>query len=223
MHAGHPNGFFLYDDNHPGQYLLKKDGNGFYTVRLIDIDTFQKGTTVPLASPRYPYSNVSSHCRCFYCHGRSNCMFFNTYEAYEACGQVHSREAWGNEMPLMVRPGRLCDGSSDMWFEAQLLFFLFDGTVAWRALNHDELLHQINSGRVPPLTNSLGATQHSEAMRQLLSRMFLLRPTETAVLLELRKLCMAVGGCSQLAECPATVPLSAGSRYSSPLNLHLSR
>ncbi|RNF26491.1 transferase [Trypanosoma conorhini] len=223
LHAGHPAGFFLYDDNHPGQYLLKKEGDDFYAVRLIDIDTLQKGTAAPLATPRYPYSNVSSHCRCFYCRGRSNCMFFNTNEAYEACGQLQSREAWVAEMPLLVRPGRLCDGSSDMWFEAQLLFFLFDGTVAWRALSRDALLHQIKSGRVPRLTNSSGAAQHSEAMRQLLSRMFLSRPTETAVLRELRALCTAVGGCSRLAACPATAPVSAGGRYSSPLNLRLSR
>ncbi|KAF5223436.1 hypothetical protein ECC02_003455 [Trypanosoma cruzi] len=223
MHEEHPAGFFSYDDNHPSQYLLKREKDGFYTLRLIDIDTIQKGIAVPLANTRYPYSNVSTHCRCFYCHGRSNCIFFNTYEAYEACGQFHVRNAWSVEMSHIVRRGRLCDGSSDMWFQAQLLFFLFDGTVAWQNLKREELTHQIQSGLVPPLTQSSAAANHTEEVGQLLSRMFRSRPTETTVLKELSELCTAVGGCRRLKGCPAAVPLPAGGEYSSPMGLHLSR
>ncbi|EKF39413.1 hypothetical protein MOQ_000360 [Trypanosoma cruzi marinkellei] len=223
MHEEHPAGFFSYDDNHPSQYLLKRENDGFYTVRLIDIDTIQRGIAVPLANAQYPYSNVSTRCRCFYCHGRSNCMFFNTYEAYEACGQVSVRKAWSVETPHIVRHGRLCDGSSDIWFQAQLLFFLLDGTVAWQNLKREELILQIQRGVVPSLTQSSAAANHTEEVGHLLSRMFRLRPTETTVLKELNELCTAVGGCRRTTRCPPAVPLPAGGEYSSPLGLHMSR
>ncbi|ORC84566.1 uncharacterized protein TM35_000431340 [Trypanosoma theileri] len=217
LHTQHPNGFFVYDDYHPGQFLIKEENKGYFSVRLIDIDTLQLGKAQSIVNASYPYSNYTTHCRCFYCRGRSNCMFFNTYEGYESCGQLRNSNAWNLEIPRLVNRGKLCDGSSDMWFEAQMLYFLLDGAVAWRYLKRDELIERIELKQVPSLRVKGMTGEYSEDVKLLLSRMFVSRPTESVVLEDLQQLCVKLK-CEQTAlECPALVSSTTGS-YSSPFN-----
>ncbi|KAH9597328.1 hypothetical protein LSM04_009261 [Trypanosoma melophagium] len=220
LHTQHPNGFFVYDDNHAGQYLIKGDSKGFFSVRLIDIDTLQLGSAQSTFNSSYPYSNYSTRCRCFYCHGRSNCLFFNTYEGYQGCGQLRNNIAWNLEIPRLVRDGRRCHGSSDIWFEAQLLYLLLDGSVAWRRLQRAELIERIEMEDVPTLRAKGMAREHSELVNLLLSRMFTSRPTEAVVLEDLKELCKRLKCRPAALKCPSLVSSKTGS-YSSPLNLFL--
>ena len=96
----HPHGPFTFDDNHPGQYFITKDG-----PVMIDIDTVQKTD-----------AKGKSRCRCFGCNGgRANCQFLNSPEGYRYCGVGNDKQ------PQEGVPAFSCTTATDIWFLGQLL------------------------------------------------------------------------------------------------------
>lgn len=157
----HPVGVFTFDDNHPEQYYVREIKNATSRDRLVmhmvDIDTLQlaepvDGTAVQhRATPR----NTSQYritCRCFYCHGRSDCLFINSVEGYKACGQWSDpTNGAADHEDMRSVSHRECDASNDSWFIAQLLYLIGKGSVAWQQIPHSEVVSRLQSGRVPTL------------------------------------------------------------------------
>ena len=180
----HPGGPFSFDDNHPGQYILHRSPEPIYTaasvarraqeagrrgsikVRLIDIDTLQLAHALPKNTPMSEetlYSNVSTKCRCFFCRGRSNCLFLNSPEGYVACGQDSDGDD-GNHRSSRNDLERLkCSLRTDAWFLGQLLFVLIDphSEPPWIRSDHHSVVSRLLRGEVPsvrteePLFNDL--------------------------------------------------------------------
>jgi hypothetical protein len=88
-------------------------------------------------APRLPpLENFDLVCRCFYCRGRSNCLFANSFEGYRACGQhggggtdAGNAEPRELKMQKAAAKKRQCTLLTDSWYLGQLLFFLLRGEL----------------------------------------------------------------------------------------------
>lgn len=193
----HPAGFVTFDDNHPEQYYVTEthDASGRRHLRLtmVDIDTLQLGeASTAGGTPRDP-TQFRIQCRCFYCHGRSNCLFMNTLRGYRACGQGPEDATHGDKEDLMkVMPGKHCDGHSDTWFIAQLLYLVGKGSVAWAQVAHVEVLSRLEAGTVPTLH-----LPDAPAYAKLVDDLFHQRITIGGTLQVIDDLCKAQDGCQR--------------------------
>lgn len=83
--------------------------------------------------------NYDLRCRCFYCRGRSNCLFVNSYEGYRACEQTAGAGDAGNAEPESSRKQnpaqtkRQCTLLTDSWYLGQLMWFLVRGDLLFPA------------------------------------------------------------------------------------------
>ena len=188
----HPLGVFTYDDNHPQQYMVTENGSGML-LRMIDIDTVQLGK----GDGRTGLNNVSTRCRCFYCRGKSNCMFVNTLEGYEGCGQSEDDPESGNHEVLKnVLPGRRCSAAGDMWFTGQMLIFLVDGAAPWQHKSLAEVLRLLRSGVVP--SHPSGDEEYDAIAEHCMTQR-----TDTGTVLEgLSRLCEKYN--CRMPKCPPT-------------------
>jgi hypothetical protein len=146
----HKSGPFSYDDNHPEQYMID-ESKGHLSATLIDVDTVQRAVGKPGA--RYDpilELNYKTHCRCFYCHGRSNCMFINTPEGYKACGQWTGAHG-DKEDKANVAKGRQCTIQSDAWFIGQLFYFMATAEAPWDGLGLMDVVTKLTAEEVPTL------------------------------------------------------------------------
>ncbi|CUE71397.1 Hypothetical protein, putative [Bodo saltans] len=228
----HPSGFVTFDDNHPEQYYVteEKDSNGDRHLRLtmVDVDTLQVGDVAPVTNTPTPTtvntttyrnpSDVRIKCRCFYCHGRSNCLFMNTLKGYRACGQGPDDSTHGDREDLSrVMPGKLCDGHNDMWFIAQLFYLIGKGSVAWAQAAHVDVLSRLEAGTVPPLS-----LESEPDFSKLVNDLFHFRVTVEEALMVVDGLCKAHPGCQREGDESSVCrfPVEVGVRpYSTPITL----
>jgi hypothetical protein len=218
LHA-HPAGPFTFDDNHPEQYMLaavdnKEGGGQRIAVTLIDIDTLQRavrssrGAGGGAAAAR---SNASlgivgaehdTRCRCFFCQGRSNCLFINTPEGTAACGQADGANA-NKENPAAIAPGRRCTAASDAWFLGQLLLMLVTGGPPFPGVDLAGVNARLRRGEYPAPKS--GDAQYDAVVADLFAR----RTEPAALVRRLLPLCEA-HGCA-VRHCPA--PVASGDGY----------
>lgn len=181
----------------------------FYDVKLIDIDTLQLampkkasgGDVINADSLRLPLTAYATRCRCFFCKGRSNCMFFNTLEGYAGCGQTAENPQSGDDegtarpplpsgvshssvSPSALFSHRLCNPSSDVWFLGQLLYYIAEGgRVPFDGLPMAEVIHRLTASQYPTPRSP------DEAFNALVVRLFRERPPTGVILEELFGLC----------------------------------
>jgi hypothetical protein len=206
LHA-HRAGPFGFDDNHPEQYMITEqpaaDGGGVrLTVTLIDIDTLQRATPAiagnlsrsgPVAQRE---GGFATKCRCFYCRGRSNCMFINSPEGYAACGQ-DTGEHGDREAPHAARAGKHCTLRSDAWFIAQVLLFVSTGAAPWEGLGLAEVTSRLRAGEVPSVP-----AEHDQTLAPVIDKLFKERMPPGDAAAELQALCAAGGHTCRVESCP---------------------
>lgn len=217
----HPAGFVTFDDNHPEQYYITSeqstDGRHL-RLTMVDIDTLQiaeQQSSADAAAVRDPRA-YKIQCRCFFCHGRSDCLFLNSLRGYRACGQGPEDPSHGDREDLSrVHAGKQCDGHNDMWFLAQLFYLIGKGSVAWSQVPHAEVVSRLQAGTVPTLTTD------EPAFNKLVDDMFHLRVGVTDALAVVDRLCATRVGCRREGEAEGAVCQSdwsaAANPYSSPL------
>lgn len=204
LHREHPNGVFTFDDNHPQQYVLQRRSNtpeSPIDVRLVDIDTLQlarqkKDVDGAAAGMDLPLTTFKTRCRCFFCKGRSNCVFINTVEGYSECGQrpefpktadseveakSHIASSTMADADGIVRG---CDATTDVWFQAQLLLYLVRGDLAFSAQSMGEVILQLQKGHLPAAQS--GDAEYDSLVTDMFKRQV---DEKTGILPRLMRLC----------------------------------
>lgn len=183
----HPLGFFAFDDNHPEQYFVREDSaTGALEVRLVDIDTVQLGVLAKDHKKEVTAADIQTRCRCFYCDGRSNCLFINTPEGYSGCAQTAEDPDSGKREPTHRQwnaEDRRCSGASDAWFIAQLLYFLIDGRAPWQGQSMARVIEKLNHGQFPK------ATSANARYNSIVDKLFAERTSDAEVIAALGALC----------------------------------
>eukprot|EP00658_Telonema_sp_P-2_P071976 TRINITY_DN6116_c0_g1_i1.p1 TRINITY_DN6116_c0_g1~~TRINITY_DN6116_c0_g1_i1.p1 ORF type:complete len:379 (-),score=55.32 TRINITY_DN6116_c0_g1_i1:316-1452(-) len=236
LHNDHPNGVYTFDDNHPEQYLIDrpkgtptKNADAAFHVTLVDIDTLQlavrkNSSSEASGNAGVVLSEYKTKCRCFYCKGRSNCVFINTVEGYIACGQRADLPRTGDseleskayQVPKSP-PGedgivRDCDATSDVWFQAQLFLYLVKGDLPFGSESMMEVIHQLEKGRYP--TANSGDADYDALVKDMFARRI---DEATHIIPRLKALC-AKYECL-IDTCPAYGSTPPGRAYNDVMNI----